>query len=98
MQRVAFREAFDGGDGFLVRITDGRDAGCNTLAIDQHRAGTALAFTAAVFGARELAFFAQNIEQRTLGVGRHRPRLAVQCEGNVHSANRARLRVKPAEL
>ena len=59
--------------GLALGARGGRPAGEDALAVDQHRAGAALALAAAVLGAGQLQVFAQDVEQRPIGVGGHGP-------------------------
>ena len=50
-------------------IRTGDDAGEDRLAVDQHRAGAALAETAAELGAVQREIVAQHVEERRVGIG-----------------------------
>ena len=52
-------EAFNGDDGFSRGVSDGELAGAPRRAVQQNRAGAALAFAATVFGSSEAEFFAK---------------------------------------
>ncbi len=71
VQRVSLGQALDGDDRLAVGARDRRAAGEDALPVHQHRAGAALALAAAVLGAGQLQLFAQDVEQRPVGVGRH---------------------------
>ena len=61
------REAFDGRDLRAVLHDGEREAGIDAPAVDQHRAGAALAVVAALLGAGEVEMLAQRVEQRRPG-------------------------------
>ena len=63
MQRAVRRQAFDGGDLRAVLHHRQREAGIDAPAVDQHRAGAALAVVAALLGAGEVEMVAQRVEQ-----------------------------------
>ena len=63
MQRSGRAKAFDGGD-LAVHIGSGKLAGTHRHAIDMHRAGAAPGNAAAIFGACQAEFIAQDPEQR----------------------------------
>src|SRR4051812_26816557 len=83
VQLVALGEAFDRPHRLAVGVRDRRAAGERALAVDEDGAGAAPALAAAVLGAGELQVLAQHVQERPLGIGRHRPPLAVhgQVEG-----------------
>src|SRR5258705_8511750 len=56
-------EAFDGGDFSAFCLQDGDEAGVDQVAVDQDGAGSALAFTAALFGSGEVRVFAEDVEE-----------------------------------
>src|SRR5688572_9688793 len=64
MQLRPARQAFHGVDAPSLAFHGKHQAGELRLAIDQHRAGAALAKLAAVLGAREAELFAQHLEKR----------------------------------
>ena len=68
-------------------LRDRRLAGVRPLAVDQHRAGAALALAAAVLRAGQSQVLAQHVQQRPLRIGRHRARLTVhgQFDSCIHS-------------
>jgi hypothetical protein len=82
MQLAAFGESFDGQDVLLLRIPDGRDARSHGLAVQQDGAGAALAFPAAVLGAGQFQFFAQDIQQRPLRISGDSSGLPVDSESD----------------
>ncbi len=59
MKLTVLLEAFNGEDGFSIRIANGKLAGAPRRAVQQNGAGAALAFAAAVFGSSEAKLFAQ---------------------------------------
>lgn len=67
MQFAVRLQAFDGGDLFAFDLLHADEAGADGFAIQQHSAGAALPFTAAVFGAGEAEFFSQCVQQRPVG-------------------------------
>ena len=67
MQFVAARDAFDGEDVGAVMADRQSQAGIDPPAVDQHRAGAALAAVAALLGAGQMQALAQQIEQRDAG-------------------------------
>src|ERR1700692_1033504 len=56
-------EAFDGGDFGAFCLQDGDEAGVDQVAVDEDGAGSALAFTAALFGSGEVQVFAEDVEE-----------------------------------
>src|SRR5438874_6230692 len=74
LQRVRL---LDGTDTFerrylrLPKRADWQDAGTHRGAVDEHRAGAALAKPAAELGAIEAKIIAQHVEQRRIRFGRH---------------------------
>ena len=68
VQAAVLLEAFDGLYLLVRRDTDLRDAGARRLAVQQYRAGPALAFAAAVLAARQIQVVAQHLEQAPLCV------------------------------
>ena len=63
MQRAVRRQAFDRGDLGAVLHDGQRQAGIDAPAVDQHRAGAALAVVAALLGAGQVEVVAQRVEQ-----------------------------------
>src|SRR5665213_1271962 len=61
-------QAFDGRDFFALRGAQRRAAGSYREAIQEHRAGSALAFAAPILRSGEVKFIAQNIQQWPLSV------------------------------
>src|SRR6185369_12443238 len=53
----------DGGDVLADNLRDRNEAGIHRRAIDQHRAGAALAFAATFLRPRQAALLAQDVEQ-----------------------------------
>ena len=71
LDRVQFPVLRQALDGFDVAAFDLRNlclAGSNRIAVEQHGAGAALAFAAAVFGSREVQVLAQHLEQGAPGL------------------------------
>jgi hypothetical protein len=68
MEAAVLRDSFDGGDLFSGDLEDWRDAGAHGRAIDEHGAGSAMAFATAVFAASEFEFIAEDPEQEAVGV------------------------------
>src|ERR1700674_3742039 len=60
---AGFLKTFDGGDWLSDRGGHGNLAGTARLAAEQHGAGAALPFSAAVLAAGEAEFVAQNVQQ-----------------------------------
>ena len=67
VQLVAFGQPFDRGDLAALVHHGERQAGVDAPAVDQHRAGAALAVVAALLGAGEAEVLAQRVEQRVRG-------------------------------
>ena len=67
MELVAERETFDGLDRASLHLGGEDEAREHRPAVDQHRAGAALAELAAVLGAGEPALLAQDLEQGVVG-------------------------------
>ena len=63
---IAVGEALNRSDGSIRNRSHARDTGSLGLSIDQHRAGAALSFTAAVLAARQIEILAQHREQTGL--------------------------------
>ena len=59
-----------------------RQAGIDPPAVDQHRAGAALAVVAALLGAGQVELVAQQVEERGPGLDRQVPNFAVDRQGN----------------
>jgi hypothetical protein len=66
-------------------------AGVDAAAVDQHRAGAALALVATLLGAGQVQVFAQRVEQGGAGVERQFARLAVHAQGDLAGHRRRRL-------
>jgi len=75
-------QALDGGDGAAARLGHGREAGAHLPAVQQHRAGAAVASVAADLGAREAQLVAQQVRQPRGGRRAHGHRRAVHREGD----------------
>src|SRR5262245_29874670 len=87
LERVRFvdrAQPLDGGDTGIAERPDLGDAGADWPPVGQHRAGAALGKAAAELGAVELEIVAQNIEQRRVRLGRHRPAHAVDVQADGH--------------
>ena len=67
-RRLDRSQAFERRDLPALQQHQRRDAGQHRLAVDDHRAGAALAEAAAEFGGVELEIVAQHIEQRRIGI------------------------------
>src|SRR3954468_507898 len=83
MQLGATRHAFYGLDRAPFAFEPEQQAGELRLAIDQHRAGAALAELAAMLGTREPEVLAQHLEQRLVRRGRSLDGFAVHREQQV---------------
>src|SRR5579871_1831683 len=79
-------ESFERGDLRLPKHGDWRDAGAHRSAVDEHRAGAALAEPAAELGRVEAKIIAQHVEQRRVGFGRYAMHRAVHLETDSHDA------------
>lgn len=75
-------QAFDGGHGGALVHHGQAQAGHHPPAIDQHRAGPALAMVAAFLGAGQVQVLAQGVEQRGAGVQVQAVFLAVHLQGD----------------
>src|SRR6476620_1410694 len=82
MQRRRAAEPLDGLDrGTLVHDGE-RQAGINSLPIEQHGAGSALPMIAALLGARQAEMLAQRVEQGGPGRDLKRPFGVIYMEGD----------------
>src|SRR5216683_8250265 len=89
------------GEGLDLAAGDRRergDAGANGSAVEMHGAGAALREAATEMRVRETEIAAQGIEQRHLGIGFDRRRLAVELEGNALRHRIFLLRQMPDDL
>ena len=77
VQPAIFLQALDRGDWFTDGGAGGNLAGASRLAANQHRAGAALPFPAAVLAAGEPEFIAQDVEERSLRIVMNGVALAV---------------------
>ena len=78
VQDFALGQALNGRDFFALGHHGQREAAVHAAAVDQHRAGAALAVVAAFLRARQVEVFAQRVEQR-------HPRLGLNgAHGAVH--------------
>jgi hypothetical protein len=94
--RVAIScEALDGGDGMAIGAEGGNQAAMHRLAIDQHRAGAAVAGVAAFLDA-EMPEVAQESPQALSGARAFRKLLAVDFEGHGHTAPCNSVRISSA--
>src|ERR1017187_3511896 len=80
MQLAADSQALDGHDVLLVHVADVCDARGRALAVDEHRAGAALALATAEFCPGQLQILAQHFEQGSAGVGGDGPGFPVHGE------------------
>ena len=80
MQRAVGGEPLDGGDLGAVLHDDQRQAGIDAPAVDQDRAGAALALIAALLGAGQIETVAQRVEQGRPGRDGQRTFLAVDVK------------------
>src|SRR5207302_1752803 len=80
MQFPVLRQSFDGLDFAPSDLRNLCLAGSDRTAIEQHGAGAALAFAAAVFGSREIQVFAQHLEQGAPGLCGNALRFSVERE------------------
>lgn len=69
MQFSILFQAFDGGDLFPLSLAHGSDARTYRSPIQQDCASAALAFAAAILGSSKVEFFAEDVEERPLGIG-----------------------------
>ncbi len=83
VEAVASCEAFDGGDGLAVGEAGGREAGGDGLAVEEHRAGAALAFATAILGSSEAEILAEDIEKRAVGGGGELVGFAVNSDRHI---------------
>ena len=90
MRLVDGAEPLDRGDLGLADGTDLGDARAHRPAVEQHRAGAALGEPAAEFGAVQREIVAQHVEQRRIGLRRHRSLRAVDLETDRHRFIRLR--------
>jgi hypothetical protein len=92
MKLTVLFEALNGDDGFSRGVSDKELAGAPRRAIQQHRAGPALAFAAAVFCSSEAKFFAQSKEQSCVGAGNENPAFPVdlRVDGPCHWSSKRR--------
>ena len=91
MQRaVRLGEAFDGGDLLALDARGERQARQHAAAVDQHRAGAALAMVAALLGAGQADVLAQRVEQRGPHVERQLMALAVDAHRDLEGVRRPR--------
>src|SRR5262245_3693150 len=84
MRLVDRAQAFDRGDRGLSDSTDADRARTRRLALHEDGASAALAEAAAEFWPVELEIVAQNIKQRRVRLGGHRPRHAVDFQTDGH--------------
>ena len=84
--RLAVAEALDRFDRTPVHLPDGGQAGANRLAVDEHRAGAAIAGVAADLDARQAAFLAQRMTEAFERRSGNARRLAVEAQGDAWRA------------
>ena len=80
MQTVTLGQALNGGDLFLRNIADVGNARSTRFAVDQNRAGTALAFAAAIFASRQIEVISQNHQEAGVSVCFDGIRVSVDVE------------------
>src|SRR3979411_1142998 len=68
MEAAVLCQSLDGGDIFSCNLGDGRDAGAHRRAVDEHGAGSAMAFATAILAAGEFQLVAEDPEQEAVGV------------------------------
>jgi hypothetical protein len=90
MELAALREAFDGRDLAPVHEGGKREARLHALAVHQHRAGAALAETAAFLGARKMQVLAQGVEQGGARIERQPMLGPVDAQHDIERSGRAR--------
>jgi hypothetical protein len=79
--------ALDGGDLLVLRLDAQHQAGADQHAVDDDRAGAAVAGAAAFLGAGQPEAIAQAVEQGLARVGEELGRLAVDVGGDVDLAH-----------
>src|SRR5262245_45183432 len=84
MQTSVALETFDGRNGAVLHRRCARLTRLDGAALDEHGAGTALAFAAAVFGAGELQRITQRREERIVWRDLGLTRCAVHLERDAH--------------
>ena len=87
VQAVALGDAFNGGDLGPFRLRSQHQAGADQAAIDDHRAGTAVASAAAFLGAELADLVAQRVEQGLLRRAEKIDLIAVDGGADVHFAH-----------
>ncbi len=85
-ERFGIAQALDGLEAASLDLADRRQAGANRLAVDEHRAGAAIAGVAADLDAGEAAVFAQSAAQPFQRRGVDPRGRAVEPEGNAGRA------------
>ncbi len=88
MQLLGCTQPLDGGDVVAVVHRRQGQARIDPPALDDHRAGTALAVIATLLGAGELQLLAQRVEQGGPRVEFQRAGLAVHGEGHLRDRRR----------
>jgi hypothetical protein len=73
-----FGQTLDRGDGAAICLRRCDHAGANLIAVEQHRAGTAIAGVAADLGSRQSTAAADDVGQPVAGCGHQRSLHAVQ--------------------
>src|SRR5690349_16397812 len=94
--RAIARQGLDGGDETALESPDRNQAAPHWPTIDMHRAGAAMAGSAAIFGAGEVGCVTQRPEQGRLGIEAVMEGLPVHRElGHAASLNGNRARGNP---
>src|SRR5262249_49549899 len=78
LQRMTSAETFDRRHRRPIGVDGGNEAGIHRRAVDEHSAGAALAFAAALLRSGQAAVLAQRVEQALHGMNRQARALAVQ--------------------
>ena len=86
--RRRFGEALDGAHVAAIDLADGHQAGVHHLAVEEHRAGAALALAAALLGAGQAEVLAQHVEQPAHAGHRDLELDAVDGQVVAHGASR----------
>ena len=81
-------QALDGGDAPSGHLSDRDQAGAGLVAIDQHRAGAAIAGVAAALRSRRAQAEAEHVAQPGIGCVRDGDAPAVQSEGDLVAGGR----------
>ena len=89
MQRATLAQALDRDDVRAIARYGERQAAVDSLAVDQDRAGAALAMVAAFLGAGQVLLLAKQIEQRRPGLDGEAETLTVDGQRNLDGADRS---------